>query len=240
MSWMEQLGGLLQRHLGGGDSASADSDFDQVAQSAPKEALAGGIADAFRSDQTPPFAQMVAQLFGQSDGQQRADLLNTLIGAAGPQLIGQLLAGQGLGWLGNLIGGQGGVTPHQASQVPPEAVYQVAARAEQANPSVIDMVSDFYARHPDLVRTLGAGALAAALGGLARRRQGSADVLPASQQGGQQVLDASQDPYGDPADQGEQVYDASQDPYGDPADQHQGQQVLDAAQDPYGDPADRR
>ena len=54
------------------------------------------------------------------------------------------------------------------------------------------------------------------------------------------ILDASQDPYGDPADtyQGHQVLDASQDPYGDPADTYQGHQVLDASQDPYGDPAD--
>jgi len=41
------------------------------------------------------------------------------------------------------------------------------------------------------------------------------------------------------------VQDASQDPYGDPADQQDGggQQfgnVLDASQDPYGDPADGR
>jgi hypothetical protein len=64
------------------------------------------------------------------------------------------------------------------------------------------------------------------------------------------VLPASQDPYGDPADQGMnagynpgEVLPASQDPYGDPADQgtnagyDQGD-VLPASQDPYGDPAD--
>jgi hypothetical protein len=54
------------------------------------------------------------------------------------------------------------------------------------------------------------------------------------------VLPSSQDPYGDPADMvnGQQVLPASQDPYGDPADQVNGQQVLPASQDPYGDPAD--
>jgi len=68
---------------------------------------------------------------------------------------------------------------------------------------------------------------------------------------GQTVLDASEDPYGDPADQGygqqagyndtfngQQVLPASQDPYGDPADMFNGHQVLDASHDPYGDPAD--
>ncbi len=87
------------------------------------------------------------------------------------------------------------------------------------------------------------------LAGNGRERRHQGDVLPASQDPygdpadtwqGHQVLDASQDPYGDPADQyqGRQVLDASQDPYGDPADTWQGHQVLDASQDPYGDPAD--
>jgi len=67
------------------------------------------------------------------------------------------------------------------------------------------------------------------------------------------VLPASQDPYGDPADgqgynqpvayqngQFGNVLPASQDPYGDPADQEAGfGNVLPASQDPYGDPADQ-
>jgi hypothetical protein len=59
------------------------------------------------------------------------------------------------------------------------------------------------------------------------------------------VQPASQDPWGDPADQGQTVgqfpggvQPASQDPYGDPADMYNGQQVADSSQDPYGDPAD--
>src|SRR5687767_12127997 len=58
------------------------------------------------------------------------------------------------------------------------------------------------------------------------------------------VRPASEDPFGDPADQqanyqGQQVLPASQDPFGDPADQVNGQQVLPASQDPFGDPADQ-
>jgi hypothetical protein len=53
------------------------------------------------------------------------------------------------------------------------------------------------------------------------------------------VRPASEDPYGDPADQ--DIYSnaipASQDPYGDPADQEFGD-VRPASEDPYGDPAD--
>ena len=90
------------------------------------------------------------------------------------------------------------------------------------------MASNFYAQHPGLVQGLGAGALATMLSHLGQR-QAQGEVLP-----------ASQDPYGDPADQMGGVMPASMDPYGDPADQYQGHQVQDASQDPYGDPADQR
>jgi len=70
------------------------------------------------------------------------------------------------------------------------------------------------------------------------------------QQGQGQVLPASQDPYGDPANQPGggygNVLPASQDPYGDPANQGggnygylAGQDVRPASEDPYGDPADQ-
>jgi hypothetical protein len=61
------------------------------------------------------------------------------------------------------------------------------------------------------------------------------------------IRPASEDSYGDPADQyGEgqfgDVRPASEDPYGDPADQYGGGQFGDispASEDPYGDPADQ-
>jgi len=51
-----------------------------VAQTAPASAVADGLAGAFRSDATPPFAQMLAQLFERSPAPQRSNILNTLIG----------------------------------------------------------------------------------------------------------------------------------------------------------------
>jgi len=221
MSWLQQIGHLLGQYTGASAQQApptAQDDFAQIAQAVPQDALAQGIAHAFRSDQTPPFAQMVGHLFGQADPNQRADLLNTLIGAAGPALIQQAMGGSGLTGLG------GQVSPQQAAQIPPQAVHQIAGYAEQQNPSIIDTVSGLFAQNPGLFQTLGAGALTAALAGLAHRQGGGP--------GG--VLPASQDPYGDPADQ--QVLPASEDPYGDPADQA----VLPASQDPFGDPADRR
>ncbi len=57
----------------------------------------------------------------------------------------------------------------------------------------------------------------------------------------QQTRPASEDPYGDPADQFGNVRPASEDPYGDPADQMadggQFGDIRPASEDPYGDPA---
>lgn len=227
MSWLNQIGNLLQQYAGasGQPSPNAEADYDQFTRAAPRPAIAQGVADAFRSDQTPPFGQMVGQLFSQSSGGQRADLINTLAAALGPQVLSQVMGGSGLS---GLLGGGRGISPEQADQLSPQAVEQLAERAERENPSVVDQVSGFFAQHPDLMKGLGAGALAAVLGGLGQR-QARGEVLP-----------SSEDPYGDPADQpyGQNVRPASEDPYGDPADQLQGAQVRPASEDPYGDPAD--
>lgn len=188
MDWMNQLGGILQQYNGAQPDQAPDTvhdDFDQLAQNAPTAAVADGLAAAFRSDQTPDFGQMAASLFSNSGGQQRAGILNTLIQAAGPAIISQILArgagggassssnsgGGGLGSLiGLLTGGQQEVTPEQAEQVSPEAVQQIADQAQAKDPSIIDRVSDFYAEHPTLIKTLGTAALTIALAKIAQRQ----------------------------------------------------------------------
>jgi hypothetical protein len=183
MDWMNQLGGILEQYTGAAASpapSNVQDDFDQVTQSAPRPALADGIAAAFRSEQTPDFGQMAAQLFSSSNGQQRAGILNTLMGAVGPMVLSQILsrrAGTGGGGISSLIGllnggNQTQVTPEQAQQIPAEAVQEIAAQAEKKDPSVIDQVSSFYAEHPTLVKTLGAAALTIALSKIAQRQQG--------------------------------------------------------------------
>lgn len=183
MDWMNQLGGILQQYTGAQANQAPDTvhdDFDQLAQNAPTSALADGLAAAFRSDQTPDFGQMAANLFSNSGNQQRAGILNTLIQAAGPALISQVLArgdgggassGSGLGSIiGLLTGGQQEVTPEQAAQVSPEAVQHLAEQAQTKDPSIIDRVSDFYAEHPTLIKTLGTAALTIALAKIAQRQ----------------------------------------------------------------------
>jgi hypothetical protein len=145
---------------------AASQHFGQVAQQAPLTVVSQGVADAFRSDQTPPFGEMVAHLFGNSNPQQRAGLLTQLVSGSGP---GLLAAGGPLGELISRLGSGSTVTPEQAAAITPEQVQQVATHAEQQNPSIVDRVSDFYSQHPTLVQTLGSAALTIALAKMAQR-----------------------------------------------------------------------
>ena len=168
------LGNLLQQYLGGTQNANAGrayDDFDQVAQNAPRSAMAQGVTEALRSDQTPPFPQMVSQLFDKSDPTQRAGMLNQLLGSLGPGLLSSVAGGA----LGNLFRGgndaPAAITPEQAATMTPEQVKQLAEEAEKENPSIVDRMGDFYAENPTLVKTIGGAALAIVLGRIAQGMQ---------------------------------------------------------------------
>jgi hypothetical protein len=185
------LSKILDRYADQNDKDGDNDDFDQVAQHAPPTVVSQGVAEAFRSDRTPPFPNMLGQMFGQSDAHTRAGILNQLIAVAGPALLsGALSRGGGMGsgmsggiggLLGGLLGGGGGfgqstttpqITPEQASQVPPEAVEELAREAQQKDPDVISRVSDFAAQNPALVKGLGAVAVGIALKHLAGQKRG--------------------------------------------------------------------
>jgi hypothetical protein len=156
---LSSLMGILQQYAGSGASnppPNAEQDFDKVSQNASQQHLAGGLAQAFRSDGTPPFPQMLSTLFSNSNGQQRAGILNQLLGS-----VGQGAGAAGLmGGLSHLLQGGSQVSPEQAQQVSPDTVQQLAAHAEKNDPSIVDQASSFYAQHPTLVKALGAGSLA--------------------------------------------------------------------------------
>jgi len=170
MSFMDILRqyGNAQPGQPGQPAPDAAQHFEQVAQQAPPAVVSQGLAGAFRADQTPPFGQMVGQLFGNSDPQQRAGVLNQLLGALGPGMLGAGVGGS-LGELLRRLGGGSTVTPEQAESITPEQVQEVAHRAEQQHPGIVDKVSDFYAQHPTLIKTLGSAALAIALAKMAQR-----------------------------------------------------------------------
>jgi hypothetical protein len=171
MDWTKLVEQISQRYLGqtgGAASAPADphQDFQEVTAAAPPDVVAGGIAQAFRSDQTPPFPEMLANLFRSSDPNQRAGLINRISQAIDPRALAAL---PGLGGLASLLSG-GSVTPEQASQVSPDQVQQMAAHAERQNPAVIDHVSSFYAQHAQIMKAAGGLALTVALQHILKRR----------------------------------------------------------------------
>jgi hypothetical protein len=159
MSWMDGLNDVLQQYRGAPVSAppqKVSADFDNVAQAAPPATLANGLAAAFRSPTTPDFPQMIAQLFGQSNGAQQAGILNHLMQSAAA--AGLAVPPQG-----------SSLTPQQAQQVSPEAVQKLAQQVEARDPSIIDKASEFYAQHPTLMKGLGAVALAVVMSHVSRR-----------------------------------------------------------------------
>ena len=68
---------------------------------------------------------------------------------------------------GVLAGHEGADTPQvsvaKAGTVTPDQVRDVVVSAQKQEPGLLDRISGIYAEHPDLIKTLGAGALAIAL-----------------------------------------------------------------------------
>ena len=162
---------MLKQYVGGSgpaNEADVHQHFDQVAQSVPQSAMADALSHAFRSDQTPAFAEMIGGMFSQSNGEQKAGVLNQLISTVGPGALASVAGG---GLLSSLLsGGARQLTPEQAQSISPETVQQLASHAERADPSIVDRASAFYAQHPTLVKTLGAGVLSVAMSKLAQRK----------------------------------------------------------------------
>ena len=133
---------------------------DQLSREAPKDQLGAGVADALRSDQTPDLGDTLANLFDKASPQDRADILNMLTEKFGAGALGGVAGGA-------LAGHEGPATPQvdatKAGQVTPAQVRDVAVAAQQGEPGIMDRIGNFYAEHPDLVKTLGAGALMVAL-----------------------------------------------------------------------------
>jgi hypothetical protein len=171
MAWMDEITEIVSRYAGvsGGSAPAPENphqDYVNIAKAAPPQVMADALSQAFRSDQTPTFPEMVSSLFRQSNPDQRAGLLNHLIGALGPAALASFPA------LRQLAGGPGGgqsVTPETAGQISAEQVQQIANHAQRDNPSIVDQVSSFYAQHPNVVKALGGAAITIALRHIARR-----------------------------------------------------------------------
>lgn len=172
MDWMNKVGGILEQYSGSpstpGTASQAPGNvsehFDNVAQAVPQNVLAQGLSEAFRSNQTSSFAEMVGNLFRQSDPAQKTGILNKLVVAAGPSASAWLTS-KGLS---GLVSEPGQVNPQSVAQVSPETVSELASHAQTQSPSIVDEVSGFYAQHPALVKGLGAAALAIVMSKMSR------------------------------------------------------------------------
>ena len=172
MGLLDQLGQLAnQFKTGQATDDEVHSTYDRVAHELPQGELSNGITHVFNSPETPPFEQMLSNLFNNSNATQKAGLLNQILRALGPN-AGQLLAQAGLGGLAANVASGGEnvqVTPQQAQQVSPQDVQVLAQKAATKNPSIVDQAASFYAQHPTLVKSIGAGALALLMSRMSRR-----------------------------------------------------------------------
>lgn len=163
----------LAKQFAAGNTPAADvhAAYDQVSQAVPQSSLVEGLTHAFNSDQTPPFAQMVSNLFNQSSPDQKAGLLNQIVATLGPGGVSQILVGAGgIGGLASVLSG-GSVTPAQAQQISPEQVQVLAQNAETKDASIVNAAAGFYAQHPTLVKAIGAGALALLVSKISQARR---------------------------------------------------------------------
>lgn len=149
-----------------------EAHFDEVAKEADPAELSRGLSSAFRSEATPPFGQMVGNLFSQSSPQQQAGMLNQIVQSLGSGA----LSGVAGGILGRVFGTASGgatapaITPTQASQLSPDDVTALATHAQSKDESIVDKLGSFYAQHPALVKSIGAAGLAIALGHMRQSR----------------------------------------------------------------------
>jgi hypothetical protein len=144
--------GILDMLLQAAGGAQGAPQFGQIADEAPSGVLARGLSAAFGSDQTPAIGNMVGQLFGQSNGNQQAGMLNMLLGAVGPMAMSGLAGGL----LGKMMSpGQTQITPEQAAQLSPQQVEALVNHANDEHPGMADQLGNFYAQHRGLVNTLG-------------------------------------------------------------------------------------
>ena len=124
---------------------STEQDFDEVVGQVPREVLGEGVAQAFRSDATPPFGNLVSQMFGQLNPAAARRLAEPADPRGRPGRAGEDR--------GRRAGGIRRTRPTRArrrttpmassvhaEQVTPEQVREIAEEASKKDPSVMDRV----------------------------------------------------------------------------------------------------
>jgi len=168
MNFTDLVTGLAEK-IGGdapGLSEAASATLDKAAP-ADSSTLTSAITSTMQASETPAFSQITGHLFGNGDASQKAAMLNALLGGGAPGVLSKL-SGLIPGFSANSP-----VTAEQAQAISPEAVTQIAAHAEQHDPSILEEMSSLYAAHPTIVKTLGTGAMMVALREFGKRTESS-------------------------------------------------------------------
>ena len=157
MGLLDDVKGMLAQYAtGAAPGGDPSAHFDQMTQSVDSSVIAQGLAAAMRSTDTPPFAQMVSNLFANGNAEQKMAMISTLLSSLSPEQRARITS---------MIPGLASVASGVASPaaIPPSAVQSLAEHAEQHDTGIIDTMSRFYAEHPTLVKTLGSAAMMIAL-----------------------------------------------------------------------------
>ncbi len=163
MDWINQVRGILGKYVDAqhvADASSVQRDFDELMKRAPREAIVQALAATFRDPGTGTFAGHVAHLYRESKNPEKAGLLHQLLRFAPKEASDQLL---------DFMPRTREITPEEAAQVPPERVARLAGEAEKKDPSVVDRIGEYYAGHPNLVKTLSVGTLTTAIRSMGSR-----------------------------------------------------------------------
>lgn len=168
MSFINQIGGLLNQYLSGGGATNreeARTHYDQISQAVPPGVLGSVIGPALSSLGTDQVQERIRNSATEMNPDQRAGFLNSLLG-------GYRSSGVNLSSLFSQLGIRSSVAtnPQDAS---PDEVAKLAAHAHQENPDLFNRAMAFYSEHPLLVKILGAAAITAIAKNLAERRLGS-------------------------------------------------------------------
>jgi len=150
--------------LGSSPAGDASAHFEQFAQSVDPTTLAQGIAASIRSDETPPFAQLMSQVFSSASDGQKSTIVNTLLSSLTPDQrthLGTLVPGVAQDPL---------VSNDHAAALTPDAVQMLARGVEQHDAGIVEKMSALCAAHPMLIKTLGAAALTVAMRHIAQQQ----------------------------------------------------------------------
>jgi hypothetical protein len=152
MSFLDQLGPLLQQYTGGraaSTEAEAHTHYDQITAAVPPHELAPVIGPALTRLSPEDLRERVSASATQMSASQRGSLVQTIIAGLGPN-VASVLSSLGL---------DPGLAQHPADATGADAG-ALAAHVQQARPDIFNQAMGMFAQHPALVKMLGAVAIA--------------------------------------------------------------------------------